>query len=135
MANVLVDTDVISYIFKEDSRGLAFLDLLDGQDSFYSFQTFAELRLWSIEHRWSIKRWHELLAHLEGYTLIEHTPFISEQWALVMDNARKAGRRMLAADAWIAATALDFEAPLVTHNIKDFLGIKNLEIISIRENS
>jgi predicted nucleic acid-binding protein len=34
------------------------------------------------------------------------------------------------ADAWIAATALDLEAPLLTHNRKDFAAVPGLTVIS-----
>jgi len=34
-------------------------------------------------------------------------------------------------DAWIAATALQYKLPLVTHNPDDFNAVDNLEIISI----
>jgi predicted nucleic acid-binding protein len=37
---------------------------------------------------------------------------------------------MEAPDAWIAATALLYGSPLVTHNPKDYLGLPNLEILS-----
>ncbi len=37
---------------------------------------------------------------------------------------------METADAWIAATALLYGAPLVTHNRSDYLGVPELTIIS-----
>jgi tRNA(fMet)-specific endonuclease VapC len=133
VSDVLVDTDVISYIFKRDSRGAQYADYLEGKNGFYSFQTFAELRFWSVEHRWSAKKWNELLVHLERYILIEQSFEISKQWALAMHTAKKSGRRILAADAWIAATALELNLPLLTHNEKDFLGVQNLKIIAFQE--
>jgi len=36
------------------------------------------------------------------------------------------------ADAWIAATALALDVPLVTHNAVDFEGIEGLEILTER---
>jgi tRNA(fMet)-specific endonuclease VapC len=131
--DVLVDTDVISYIFKRDSRGAKFADYLENANGFYSFQTLAELRYWSVEQRWSNKKWNELLLHLEPYVLVEHSFAITEQWALVMHTAKKAGRRILAADAWVAATAIELNLPLLTNNEKDFLGVQNLEIIAFEE--
>jgi predicted nucleic acid-binding protein len=44
--------------------------------------------------------------------------------------AQAAGRRIECADAWIAATALLYDAPLVTHNRDDYLGVPGLRIIS-----
>ena len=44
--------------------------------------------------------------------------------------ARKAGRRLETADAWIAATALLYDAPLLTHNSSDYQGVPALKIIT-----
>jgi predicted nucleic acid-binding protein len=133
MNAVLVDTDVISYIFKDDQRSAPFINYLADKTLLYSFQTFAELRYWYIRHRWSEHRWKILLEYLEQYTRVEHSIPISDHWAYAMYSSQKAGRRMLAADAWIAATALELGIPLVTHNKKDFLGLDGLEIISFEE--
>ena len=40
-----------------------------------------------------------------------------------MVAAQAAGRRIETADAWIAATALLYDAPLATHNGSDYLGV------------
>ena len=40
-------------------------------------------------------------------------------WVRIMKEARQTGKRLEAADAWIAATALLLKAPLLTHD-KDF---------------
>jgi tRNA(fMet)-specific endonuclease VapC len=47
-----------------------------------------------------------------------------------MDSARRNGRPISAADAWVAATALHLDVPLVTHNKSDFLGVDLLTVIS-----
>ena len=47
-----------------------------------------------------------------------------------MVAAQAAGRRIETADAWIAATALLYDAPLVTHNVSDYLGVPGLKLIS-----
>ena len=46
------------------------------------------------------------------------------------NGAERAGRRISCADAWIAATALRFGVPLVTHNANDYLGVADLTIIN-----
>jgi hypothetical protein len=48
-----------------------------------------------------------------------------------MVRARANGRRIEAADAWIAATALLYGAALVTHNPKDYLGVPNLHVLKL----
>jgi predicted nucleic acid-binding protein len=52
------------------------------------------------------------------------------QWAGVMVAARANGRRIEAADAWIAATTLLYDAALITHNPQDYLGVPNLHVLS-----
>ena len=55
---------------------------------------------------------------------------LCRQWAQVRVERQSAGRAISPQDAWIAATALRHDLPLVTHNIKDFLGISNLRLIT-----
>lgn len=52
------------------------------------------------------------------------------KWAEVMVRARAVGRRLEVADAWIAATALLYDAPLVTHNPTDYAGVTGLQLRS-----
>ena len=47
-----------------------------------------------------------------------------------MVAARRAGRRLETADAWIAATAVLYDAPLITHNVSDYLGVPGLKLIT-----
>jgi hypothetical protein len=50
-------------------------------------------------------------------------------WAEVTTTARTRGFRIDCADAWIAATALLYGVPLVTHNRNDYRGVQGLDII------
>jgi predicted nucleic acid-binding protein len=47
-----------------------------------------------------------------------------------MDGARRQGRPIQTADAWIAATALHLNVPLVTHNPHDYRGVIGLTVLS-----
>ena len=51
-------------------------------------------------------------------------------WAEVTVAAQERGRRIECADAWVAATALRHDVPLVTHNRADYLGVSGLTLIS-----
>ena len=42
--------------------------------------------------------------------------------------ARSLGKRTEVADAWIAATALLYDAPLVTYNPTDYMGVPGLKL-------
>jgi predicted nucleic acid-binding protein len=49
-----------------------------------------------------------------------------------MIGATRKGRPIQVADAWIAATALLYGIPLVTHNPADFAGVDGLRLITGR---
>jgi tRNA(fMet)-specific endonuclease VapC len=51
-------------------------------------------------------------------------------WAAVVDGARRRGRPIATADAWIAATAVRHSMPLVTHNADDYAGVEGLLIVT-----
>jgi len=47
-----------------------------------------------------------------------------------MVAGRKVGRRLETADGWIAATAMLYKVPLVTHNASDYAGVPGLTVIT-----
>jgi tRNA(fMet)-specific endonuclease VapC len=40
------------------------------------------------------------------------------------------GDALKTADAWIAATAVLYDAPLITHNVSDYLGVPGLKLVA-----
>jgi len=128
---VIVDTDVVSFSFKGDTRA-AFYDayLLD-KLSYISFQTLAELEQWAIARHWSARRHSALLEFIEErFAVIESSAQLSRHWAEVREHVRQAGRIIQPTDAWIAATALLYGVPVVTHNAADFAPVVGLSIIT-----
>jgi predicted nucleic acid-binding protein len=91
--------------------------------------TVAELERWALLYRWSSQRVQWLRLFIERFTVVPSSPDLCRKWAEVMIAARAAGRRIETADAWIAATALLYDNPLVTHNGSDFLGVPNLKLV------
>ncbi|QFG02917.1 PIN domain-containing protein [Tepidiforma bonchosmolovskayae] len=57
---VLVDTDVLSYLLRNDSRAAQFAPLLEGRVIVVSFQTVAELYRWALERGFGERRMQEL---------------------------------------------------------------------------
>lgn len=125
-----MDTDVVSYVFKHDTRGRDFAPLLLGRSVAVSFMTVAELRLWARSRDWGPVRRDELETFLDRYAVLPWSDEASTLWAEVTDVARRAGRRIQTADAWIAATAIQYGLPLVTHNPKDYAGIERLRLLT-----
>lgn len=130
MNAVLVDTDVVSFIFKLDTRGTLYEPHLSGVGQFASFMTIAELEWWAGVRNWGTRRRTDLEAYLQRYTVIDSDRSLCRQWAEVRLQAQRAGRVIAPADAWVAATALLYKLPLVTHNRADFDWIGGLTVIS-----
>jgi predicted nucleic acid-binding protein len=127
---VVADTDVVSFVFKGDTRAALYVPHLDGHIVTISFQALAELELWALAAQWGARRRQQLGLHLRRY-LVEHSsPALARLWAEVTDGARRKGRPIAAADAWHAATALAYGVPLVTNNPSDYAGVPGLTIIS-----
>ncbi len=129
MNAVVVDTDVASFLFKGHSFGSLYKHDLDGKTLILSFMTVAELDRWAIQARWGKKRREWLQLYVETFVLMPYDRALCSTWAGVMAGAQANGFRIDCADAWIAATALLYNLPLVTHNRNDYLGVDGLTVV------
>jgi tRNA(fMet)-specific endonuclease VapC len=130
ISGVVVDTDVISLVFKQDTRAMQYRPHLHDRQLVVSFMTVAELQRWALERRWGERRRSELARYLKQFTALYATEELCGWWASVMVGARQKGHRIEVADAWIAATSLLYGLPLVTHNPGDYRGVDGLRTIS-----
>ncbi|MFN0168402.1 MAG: type II toxin-antitoxin system VapC family toxin [Bryobacteraceae bacterium] len=130
MSVVIVDTDVVSYLFKSHPIAFHYLSDLTDQTPMVSFMTVAELDRWALEARWGEPRRKRLSEYLERFAIFPYDRDLCGKWAEVTVAAQSCGRRIECADAWIAATALLCDAPLITHNRTDYLGVPGLTLIS-----
>lgn len=130
---VVVDTDVASFIFKDDTRGVLYEPhISNGRLAIIAAQTRAELERWALSRNWGHRRRNDLYVHLKKYFFAEADEAICLRWAEVQDNAQRQGRPISCADGWIAATALAYAVPLVTHNPDDFKNVPGLTVITER---
>lgn len=127
---IVIDTDVISYLFKGDTRGDLYAPYLEDGLGILSFMTIAELDHWADAHNWGGRRRAELEAFLKPYTAIESNRELCRQWAAIKNQVERSGYSIETADAWIAATALLYQVPLVTHNRSHFAPVLGLRMIS-----
>lgn len=127
---LVIDTDVVSYLYKRDTRAQLYQPHLNDPPFFLSFMSLAELSRWTLERNWGETRVRELEDYLARYFIIHSDQQLCDLWAQATNSARSHGRPIAPADAWIAATALHLDLPLVTHNANHYLGVADLRVIS-----
>jgi tRNA(fMet)-specific endonuclease VapC len=131
MSQVVVDTDVASYIFNWHPSAQRCVDALRGSEWILSFMTVAEMRMGAITAGWGIRRRTLLEQFIERFGVVYADDNLCTRWAALRADARAAGRSLSPQDAWIAATALGLDAPLASNNRRDFEHIKELRLLSL----
>lgn len=128
---VLLDTDVLSFLFNQDPvRVPRYAPHLDGQILFTSFISAAEMPFGARLRGWGPARRTHLDRFLGRYSVVESAPRIGAVWAQIRADAQRSGRTIERQDAWIAAVAVALDLPLVTHNAAHFAHVPLLRIIT-----
>lgn len=135
---VLLDTTVVSLLHpKKKSHALRarYETHMSGNILSLSFQSVAELWLWSEENDWGDRQKSGMEDFLRKFLVIPYDFELAKVWARVSTQCKKQGRRLEAGDAWIAATAVHRRIPLLTHD-GDFVGLEvdGLTVISYIDN-
>ena len=131
MDAAIIDTDVVSMFFKGDSRALQYHIYVANRFLGIAFMTLAELERWSLERNWGAVRKAALAQHLTKYAVLPVNRELCIKWAQVSFEARGKGRPIQTADAWIAASALYYQVPLITNNAADYELIDGLRILTV----
>jgi predicted nucleic acid-binding protein len=127
---VVVDTDVVSFLFKKDTRAVRYEPHLLGKVRVLSAQARAEFHIWPNERAWGEQRRQQLEQFLSHYLVEYPNERICRIYGEMVADARKRGFQVPEGDAWHAATALSLDVPLVTHNERNYRGIQNLQVIT-----
>ncbi len=130
MSACVVDTDVVSYLFRKDPVAQLYRQHLVGKLLIISFMTLAEVRFGMLQARWGEQRVAGMEGYLKQFVLYTCDGDLCQTWAQVVYSEKAKGRIISAQDAWIAATAIQNGIPLVTHNRKHFEGVGGLVLIS-----
>jgi tRNA(fMet)-specific endonuclease VapC len=130
MPFVVLDTDVFSFFFKQDTRAGLYQSAIADAQLCVCFQTVAEIKLWALTRQWGTPRRQQLEEVIRHYIVFPYDALLAEQWARVTATRRSLGHPINCGDAWIAASALRHDATLLTHNGRDYAGIADLKLIS-----
>jgi tRNA(fMet)-specific endonuclease VapC len=129
----VIDTNVISYALRHDTRAALYAQHLRNQSLAISFATLAELLFGARKRNWGARRLCDLDVLLRPYLILYPDEAICRVWAEVIWRCERVGQPISENDAWIAACALRYDAPIVTHNRRDFEPVPDLQIISENE--
>ena len=126
---VVVDTNVVSYIYRKSSVATPYLREMAGRRVVISFQTYEEMLYGALTSNWGEPRREALLEYLNrAYETIGYDRELVNACAHLRVASRRRGRELKPADAWIAATAVLLRCPLLSHD-RDFGSPPELEVI------
>lgn len=128
MKQIVVDTDIASYLFNWHSSAQRYLDALRGARLTLSFMSIAEMRMGAFSAGWGARRLGLLEPFVAGFGVVYADDDLCTLWAKLRADTRAAGRGLSPQDAWIGATALALKAPLATNNRSDFEHVSGLQL-------
>ncbi|MER7165323.1 type II toxin-antitoxin system VapC family toxin [Micromonospora sp. NPDC000207] len=131
MKRVLVDTDAFSVIWQGADEHLA--QQLVGSVPILSFASVAELHYGAAKARWGDRRVRGLEEAVRRYVVAPYDQELARLWGRLKAQAQSAGHPLGQApqtnDLWICATAIRYEAPLLTRNRRHFDGFPGLAVL------
>ena len=108
MERRLIDTNVLSFILKEDTRAARYLPHLTNRKLYIAFMTLAEIYHWMIKANWNPAKVIRVRKSLKNYGMLNYDDEVGWEWAKIV--AIK-GHPISVGDAWIGAVAMRFELP------------------------
>ena len=130
MRRLVADTAVVSYLFKWHPPAPSYVELLESNEVVLCFVTPAEMRLGALKAHWGVRRRNLLERYLSRFAVCYPDDRLCTRWAEVKHESNQKGQPMSSQDAWIAATALYLDAPLVTNNAKHYAYLAKLRILT-----
>ena len=127
---VLVDTNIISYTMRGGRLAKLYEPHLKGRIVAISFITVGELYYGAEKARGGNDKRLRLETTLRNFLVIPYDHEIAKTYGHIVAGKERSGRAISLGDAWIAACAVRHGLPLVTHNAKDFQGVKALQVIT-----
>jgi predicted nucleic acid-binding protein len=109
---LLLDTNVVSILFNRNHRlRRTCMDTVAGYQLVSSFMTRAELLLWPETNNWGAARRSALEQHMALYLTLYPDERTCTLWSQIVDQCRRAGQSIQAADGRIASAAVQWSCP------------------------
>ena len=128
MNNLLLDTNIVSCLMRSDPLARLYRPHLTNHSLAISFMTLAELYEGAFRGNWGTEKRRYLDEIHDFFVVIPSDRKLCSRWGEVRSMRRRPP--ISAEAAGIAATAIEYACPLVTHNASDFHDIPGLTIIT-----
>lgn len=125
----LMDTNIASYLLRGATIGWEYLRLLHGYQANIAFVTAAELLFGAARKDLGPRRLANLERFLAERAAIPFKPGMERVYARIMADRVEIGKPMEESDAWIAAVAMYYDIPLLTHD-GNFVHTRGLRVIT-----
>ncbi len=89
---IVLDTDIVSYLFKGDTRASLYRKDLVGKLPIISFMTVAELKFWAVNKNWGEKRTAAMEEHLRHFLIYPVDMKLIDNWARITAKGKSIGR-------------------------------------------
>jgi tRNA(fMet)-specific endonuclease VapC len=133
--HVVVDTDIFIWLTRGKKEAVRYAPLVSGKRIVVSFATVAELWRGAHTQGYGESSKKKLEADIGLAVVVPPTSGLTHEWARISSWARSKGhalgQKSQAHDAWVAATAIYFELPLLTGNQSHFAGVDGLELLAL----
>jgi predicted nucleic acid-binding protein len=126
----VVDTDVISFLFKNHPLAPAYQAILPGRPLAVSLISLAEIEFGMEAKNWGSVRRDLMRRFLERFAPLLPDTETAALWARTKASCARKGRPITFADAWIAAAAVQLNVALVTHNAVDYSAVDGLTVLT-----
>ncbi|CAN5374716.1 hypothetical protein BH09SUM1_BH09SUM1_02370 [soil metagenome] len=137
MSDLLIDTDVFSYVNGARPEAAIFRPLMQRRKVFLSFASVGEALAGARCKRWGEFRMGALRQSLAELQVLHTSDAVVEAYSRLMEACERDGHALTHVpnrmDAWIAATAIAHNMPLLTNNLRHFRGTPGLSLIEHEE--
>jgi len=130
IGQVVLDTDVASFLLKQDSRAEFYRPHITGKLWALSFQSVGEMEHWAEVRGWGARRKAMLERFLDDMVILTPDRELCKLWGRIRARGKQQGHPIDVADSWVAATALRYGVPLATHNQAHFRWVEGLTLIA-----